>query len=101
MKPLKKVGKTDPKGWQNPQDGSFPIIPEPDDNNELPVPYYDSDDYDDDDSEITHDESYGDTDTDYASDTSSISRQKHKVYVKPPLTSYKTVVKEELDFLDE
>jgi|TARA_B100001094_G_C17940931_1_gene675559 hypothetical protein len=100
MKPLKKVGKSDPKGWQTPQDTAFPIVPEPDDDNELPVPYYDSDDYDND-SDLTHDDNYGDTDTDYGSDTGSIPHVKMRGYTVAPPPSYRTIVKEENDFMDE
>jgi hypothetical protein len=102
MKPLKKVGKSDPKGWQTPQDNAFPIVPEPDDENELPVPYYDSDDYDDE-SDFTHDDNYGDTDTEYGSDTGSgVSHVRASPRVHTTSTpSYKTIVKEENDFVEE
>lgn len=100
MKPLRKVGKSDPKGWQNPQDSAFPIVPEPVDDNELPVPYYDSDDYDDD-SDNTRDDNYGDTDTEYGSDTGSIHHINVRVHPAAPPATYRTIVKEENDFVDE
>lgn len=100
MKPLKKVGKDVPKGWETPQDSAFPIVPEPNDDNELPVPYYDSDDYDSD-SDAGQEETYGDTDTEYGSDTSSVVKMTVKLRAPPICKSYRTIVKEERDFLDE
>lgn len=100
MKPLKKVGKDEPKGWETPQDSAFPIVPEPTDDNELPVPYYDSDDYDDD-TDDSHEGNYGDTDTDCGSDTCSVVKMTVKLPKSPGSTPYKTIVKEETDFLDE
>ena len=106
MKPLKKVGKDDPKGWEQPQDTAFPIIPEPVDDNELPVPYYDSDDM----GEVSESEEGGeDYNTDYTSDSSVTSSSKSRKYLRPsvyqvlPIETkvYKTVVCEELDFLQE
>lgn len=100
MKPLKKVGKDDPKGWEQPHDTSFPIVPEPEDENELPVPYYDSDEageQSDDDDECSE---Y----TDYTSDSSvASSSRRMPVYKTRPLETriFKTVVQEENDFLQE
>tara|TARA_B100001093_G_scaffold466139_1_gene484314 strand:+ start:1189 stop:1491 length:303 start_codon:yes stop_codon:yes gene_type:complete len=100
MKPLKQVGKDEPKGWETPQDSVFPIVPEPTNDNELPVPYYDSDDYDDD-TDASHEGNYGDTDTDYGSDTGSAVKVTVKLRMPQVSTLYKTIVKEETDFLDE
>ena len=69
MKPLKKVGKSEPKGWEQPDTSQhhFPIIPEPVDDNELPVPYYDSDEH----NETSDDEgSTWNYESDYTSDSS-------------------------------
>jgi hypothetical protein len=101
MKPLKKVGKDDPKGWEQPQDGAFPIIPEPEDDNELPVPYYDSDD-------IETDDDDGSYDTDYTSDSSAVScvrliksTSRTGAYPTIDVRVYHTFVQEEMDFLQE
>lgn len=98
LKPLSKVGKDDPKGWEGPPD-HYPITLEPQDDNELPVPYYDSDEEASDNGHTTCDES----DSDYMSDASSCSSRKLRVYTRiirpPPI--FKTVVAEELDFVEE
>lgn len=100
MKPLKQVGKDEPKGWEIPQDSVFPIVPEPTNDNELPVPYYDSDDYDED-TDASQEGNYGDTDTDYGSDTSSAVKMTVKLKSSPTFASYRTIVKEETDFMEE
>ena len=98
MKPLKKVGKDDPKGWEQPLDCAFPIIQTPDGDNELPVPYYDSDDEVSDDDDTSYD-------TDYTSDSSTVSSTRfapnRNVYHVIDIKVYKTFVQEEVDFLAE
>ena len=104
MKLLNKIGKSEPKGWEQP-DGTqqhFPIIQQPNDENELPVPYYDSDDVDD---ESDCDET-GDTyDTDYTSDSSATSVAQYRNIKTLKYMScqqnFKTVVQADHNFLAE
>ena len=102
MKPLKKVGKDDPRGWEEPQDASFPIIPEPENDNELPVPYYDSDDLGCVDSDGEDDEGDESDYTGYNSDVStSTAGSTRFVRPFPNLGNFKTHVVAETDFVDE
>ena len=104
MKPLKKVGKDEPRGWEQPDTAQqhFPIIPEPADDNELPVPYYDSDDHQD----ASEDEgSAWNYESDYTSDGSVdvVGRCGFK-WVPPAHNNskkFKTTVRIETDFLEE
>ena len=101
MKPLKKVGLDDPKGWEE-QPEHYPIIPEPQDENELPVPYYDSDDVDECDEET--DEEYSGYKSDASSSTTgTIKRITHVNVFNNTwiLREYKTCVSVETDFLEE
>lgn len=104
MKPLKKVGKSEPRGWEQPDTSQqhFPIIPEPVDDNELPVPYYDSDEH----NETSDDE--GGTwnyESDYTSDSSVDTTRRVGFKWTPPAQidskKFKTTVKAETDFLEE
>ena len=101
MKPLVKVGKDDPKGWEA-LPSHYRIALEPQDDNELPVPYYDSDDeyVSDTDRSDAGCTTCDDTDSEYLSDTSSCRGPKVYTYITRH-QNFRTVVAEELDFVDE
>ena len=102
MKPIKSVGISDPKGWN----GTIhhPILDETD-QNELEVPYYESDndgsdedDYmdkiQDTESECT---SSDETDTSYARIYSKITTKMHITN----MNNFKTILIDETDFIPE
>ncbi len=91
------IGVQEPKGFDDKFNNGFPITER--ENNEIEVPYYESD-YDEESSVESFFEQY-ETESDYASSDETATTHRTKFKINRSKTNYKTVLSVENDFLPE
>tara|TARA_R110000803_G_scaffold91942_7_gene159442 strand:- start:2399 stop:2692 length:294 start_codon:yes stop_codon:yes gene_type:complete len=95
---INHAGIQEPKGFDGEFNNGFPITEL--ENNEIEVPYYESDGGCDDESEMSQAEHY-ETESDYTSSDESVVPKRVVVNFNRPIPNYKTLLCVETDFLPE